>query len=395
MTSSDAAAVLPANAALINGTNRFAVTLTSGGAQTVTASDITDGHSIGTSSEVMVNPGPVAGLQLLVPGETAAPGTITGKTVHADGPVGRDGVHRNGQRGGCELEPGKHQRYSQHQLERSLRCLAAHGGSGGGNPSFSVTAGLVGNLTLTASDVTDAVVAPSTSPAITVYGVAPLLQIQPMVAIHDSELTRALENSARFGRDAHRGSGRPATSGGRRTGTISSCPSRSRKRCARMARPLRWWGTRTSAAGACWPMVCRDNPIVISLACEAIRDDEIAQLTNYVAAGGFLLVGSSAFTRNTNGTTRGDFALANPMGVHMVSAGLTNWANNTFSKTLDHSLVADIPGRGAYLADAVSGGRDSWGISPSHILSGGHAVWQVQSSDAMVMRRGTRIRTCW
>ena len=60
-------------------------------------------------------------------------------------------------------------------------------------------------------------------------------------------------------------------------------------------------------------------PIVISLASEAIRDDEIAQLTNYVAAGGTLLVGSSAFTRNTNGTPRGDFALANQMGVHMVS----------------------------------------------------------------------------
>ena len=29
-------------------------------------------------------------------------------------------------------------------------------------------------------------------------------------------------------------------------------------------------------------------PILISLASEAIRDDEIAPLTNYVAAGGFL-----------------------------------------------------------------------------------------------------------
>ena len=29
---------------------------------------------------------------------------------------------------------------------------------------------------------------------------------------------------------------------------------------------------------------------------------EIAQLTNYVAAGGFLLAGSSAFTRNPDGT---------------------------------------------------------------------------------------------
>ena len=42
-------------------------------------------------------------------------------------------------------------------------------------------------------------------------------------------------------------------------------------------------------------------PIVISLASEAIRDDEVAPLRNYVAAGGFLFIGSSAFTRNPNG----------------------------------------------------------------------------------------------
>src|SRR5207245_8228546 len=71
-------------------------------------------------------------------------------------------------------------------------------------------------------------------------------------------------------------------------------------------------------------------PIVISLASEAIRDDEIAQFTNYVAAGGFLLVGSSSFTRNTNGTTRGDFAFANEMGLHMVHAGLSMCVGNRY-----------------------------------------------------------------
>src|SRR5258705_2952715 len=85
-------------------------------------------------------------------------------------------------------------------------------------------------------------------------------------------------------------------------------------------------------------------PILISLATEAVRDDEIAQLTNYVAAGGFLLVGSSAFTRNTNGTTRGDFAFANELGIHMVAPGLTNWAfNNTLTKQLDHPILTHVP----------------------------------------------------
>src|SRR5262249_23337902 len=77
------------------------------------------------------------------------------------------------------------------------------------------------------------------------------------------------------------------------------------------------------------------TPILIGVASEAIRDDEIAPLTNYVAAGGFLLIGSSAFTRTTNGTTRGDFAFANEIGIHMSVPGLTNWTlNSTFTKQL-------------------------------------------------------------
>src|SRR5947209_19962258 len=78
-------------------------------------------------------------------------------------------------------------------------------------------------------------------------------------------------------------------------------------------------------------------PIVISLASEAIRDDEIAPFTNYVAAGGFLFVGSSAFSRDTNGTTRGDFAFANQMGLHMIAASVDDWAiNYTVTKQVDH-----------------------------------------------------------
>ena len=55
-------------------------------------------------------------------------------------------------------------------------------------------------------------------------------------------------------------------------------------------------------------------PILISLAAEAIRDDEIAPLANYVAAGGFILAGSSSFTRYTNGAFRSDFAIGQPNG---------------------------------------------------------------------------------
>ena len=66
-------------------------------------------------------------------------------------------------------------------------------------------------------------------------------------------------------------------------------------------------------------------PIVISLASEAMSNTEVAPLRAYVNAGGFLFVGSSSFTRNPNGTTRGDFALASEMGLHMTNASLQNW----------------------------------------------------------------------
>ena len=84
--------------------------------------------------------------------------------------------------------------------------------------------------------------------------------------------------------------------------------------------------------------------IVISLASEAIGDDEIAPLRNYVSAGGFLFVGSSAFTRRPNGTSRGDFALAAEMGLHIATPGLENWMqDNNFNKQIDHRLVSHMP----------------------------------------------------
>src|SRR5262249_45518777 len=81
ISSSDSNATLPANAALVGGTKNFSVTLNTAGNRTVTASDVTDGtKAANTSSSVTANAGSFAKLQLLVPGESAAPGTATGKT---------------------------------------------------------------------------------------------------------------------------------------------------------------------------------------------------------------------------------------------------------------------------------------------------------------------------
>src|SRR5689334_20513990 len=111
---------------------------------------------------------------------------------------------------------------------------------------------------------------------------------QPLVAIHDSELTRALESIPATS---------PTPAGPGTTG-------------------FQWWTTdwhyfvmpdslkeALRSDGTAFTVIGDTNisagllssngsplfPIVISLASEAIRDDEIAPLTNYVAAGGFLL----------------------------------------------------------------------------------------------------------
>src|SRR5439155_13851371 len=81
ISSSDTNATLPAVAALAAGTQTFSVTLNTGGTATITATDNTDGSkTASTSPSITVNAGAFVKMQLLVPGETAAPGTASGKT---------------------------------------------------------------------------------------------------------------------------------------------------------------------------------------------------------------------------------------------------------------------------------------------------------------------------
>src|SRR5207249_4266417 len=80
ITSSDAHAALPANAQLVGGSKSFNVTLKTAGSSTVTASNATHpGISASTSPAIAINAGAFTRLQLLAPGETAAPGSSTGK----------------------------------------------------------------------------------------------------------------------------------------------------------------------------------------------------------------------------------------------------------------------------------------------------------------------------
>ena len=80
ITSTDANAVLPVSHNLVGGTSTFSVTFRTAGSWTVTASDAAHVLNPWTTGSVTVGPATNAGLQVLLPGETGAPGTILGKT---------------------------------------------------------------------------------------------------------------------------------------------------------------------------------------------------------------------------------------------------------------------------------------------------------------------------
>ena len=130
-------------------------------------------------------------------------------------------------------------------------------------------------------------------------------------------------------------------------------------------------------------------PILISLTAEAIADSEVAPLRSYVNAGGFLLAGSSSFTRNPDGTSRQDFALASEMGVHTANASLLNWyANTTLTKTTDHRLISHIPSGTLAWLSAQSSDEIPLGVSPAHPVHTWHFAWQVIQGDATVLAQG-------
>ena len=81
ITSSDVNAVLPSSAALVSGSNTYSIILNTSGTSTVTATNNTNGSiSANTSPSTTINAGAINKLQILMPGEAAAPGTESGKT---------------------------------------------------------------------------------------------------------------------------------------------------------------------------------------------------------------------------------------------------------------------------------------------------------------------------
>ena len=133
-------------------------------------------------------------------------------------------------------------------------------------------------------------------------------------------------------------------------------------------------------------------PILIDLGGEVIRDDEIAPLTNYVAAGGFIFAGSSAFTRATNGAYLTNFALGAQMGMSC-QPSTNNWLDNTnLTKLVAHRVVSDIPDGNLLWRMPTSPAEISWGTCANHSGNNGfyspHQLWQVSNSNAQVLAYG-------
>ncbi|MBN1873600.1 MAG: tandem-95 repeat protein [Anaerolineae bacterium] len=127
-------------------------------------------------------------------------------------------------------------------------------------------------------------------------------------------------------------------------------------------------------------------PILFSLASEAIQNEEVDALRTYIANGGFLFAGSSAFTRYPNGDARGDFALVEEMGLHSDGA----WYQNTqFTKIADQRLVSHIPEGTLNWRMPLSSEEVPWGISPSHGAHTRHYAWSVNVIDAEVIASGS------
>ncbi|MGE5555962.1 MAG: hypothetical protein ACM3UY_06855, partial [Methanocella sp.] len=85
-------------------------------------------------------------------------------------------------------------------------------------------------------------------------------------------------------------------------------------------------------------------PILFCVASESISDLAASQIRAYVAAGGFVYVTASSWTKQANGAPRSDFALSAEMGLTRLNPPPNNWVGGLYvTKTADNRLVNHIP----------------------------------------------------
>src|SRR5439155_1131532 len=169
ITCADPNDLLPANAALVAGTGNFSLTNKTAGNWTVTATDITDGtKTANTSPSITVNSGAFTKMQILMPGETAAPGTAAGKTGSptAQGAGTAFNVTINSVDANWNLVSSTDTVGI--TSSDSNATLPANGALSAGTRTVSVTLKTTGSRTLTASDISNAAKTANASPLITV-----------------------------------------------------------------------------------------------------------------------------------------------------------------------------------------------------------------------------------
>src|SRR5207249_9481950 len=143
----------------------FSVTLKTAGNPTVTASDVT--HSAitaNTSPSIPVNPTAFTKLQVLVPGKTAAPGSVTGKIGTPATPTAANAFNLtvNAVDANWNLVNTVTDTVGITSSDTNA-VLPANAGLTAGTRTFSVTLKTAGSATVTATDTSDGSKAPNTS----------------------------------------------------------------------------------------------------------------------------------------------------------------------------------------------------------------------------------------
>src|SRR5207253_5203062 len=137
------------------------------GSQTLTATDLDDGtRTANTSPAITVNAGALAQIQLLVPGETAAPGTSTGKTGTPSSQTAGTAFNVTVNAVDANWNVVNTNDTVAISSSDGNASLPANAGLVSGSKSFSVTLKTAGNATVAASDVTNPAIPSSSSPAI-------------------------------------------------------------------------------------------------------------------------------------------------------------------------------------------------------------------------------------
>ena len=190
ITASDTHATLPSNAALSGGTQTYSLTFKTASASgwTVTATDQNGSPlTANTGTPTPVNAGAFTKLQLLVPGETAAPGSASGKTGSPSTRIKGTAfnVTVNAVDANWNLVNTVTDTVAITSSD-SAATLPGNAALSGGTRAFSVTLNTLGSWTVTATDSTDGSKTANTSLSISVI-TTPTLTTIPAYNVSSTE----------------------------------------------------------------------------------------------------------------------------------------------------------------------------------------------------------------